>query len=325
VSVEIDERTAQLLAERHFANEPAYDWAVKCLEAGFDSSSLRMLASMTAADSPSEIDNMVGRVFRENGWNEIDPYLYLMRYARTVAEGILSSKTDPIQGSHEIYRILRATDGHSELSAWWDIDEMISARDHFAKTGTTDYYYRGDAQLFAEIKNACADFLVRSRSSVGVLPETSFDEAEALFRRFLSENGHPPKLKWVFAEDVLLDGRSVIIRVPLPDENHARARECYELGIARNLGINIHGLCLSDGEICCYVQLPEDDVDAQYKLLDPKFVRFSVVIDPNEAIPCRSGIIWKFWKIKFSNKDTGYEGLIPSRKTLLPLTYKTQV
>lgn len=324
MSVEIDETTARLLAERHFAKEPVYDWAVKCLEAGFDSSSLRMLASMTGAYSPSEIETMVGRVFRDMEWSEIPPYIYLLRYARTVAEGILSSKTDPIEGSREIYGILRATDGHSELSAWWDIDEMISDRDHFAKTGTAGYYYREDAELFAEIKNACADLLLHSRSSVGALPETSFDEAEELFRRFLSENGHPPKLRWVFSEDVLFDGRAILIRVPVPEENHALARECYKLGITRNLGINLHGLCLLEDSVCCYVQLPKDDLDAQYRLLGPRFVKLSVVVEPNNAVQCRSGIIWRFWRATFANKATGYEDMIPSRRTLLPVAYTNQ-
>ena len=201
---------------------------------------------------------------------------------------------------------------------------MISARVHFAKSGKTDYYYREDAQLFAEIKDACSDFLVRSKSSVGALPETSFDEAEALFRRFLSDNGHPPKLRWVFSEDLLFDGRAVLIHIPVPEENHTLARACYELGVTRNLGINLHGLCLLDDSVCCYVQLPEDDLDAQYKLLDPRFVRFSVVVDPKEAVPCRSAIIWKFWDLKFSRKNRGYESLMPSRKTLLPVSYTNQ-
>lgn len=49
-------QTVKLLAERFLKKENISDWAIKCLERGFDSKSLRMLAATNDYDSPSEKD-----------------------------------------------------------------------------------------------------------------------------------------------------------------------------------------------------------------------------------------------------------------------------
>ncbi len=156
---ELDEVTARLLTSRHLRREPAYDWAIKCLEAGLDSPSLRMLASMNAADSASEIDDIVRRVYAEKGWSDIEPELYLLRDARLLAKDILEGRRDAIEGSTEMYTLLQETDGHNALSAWWDIDEALFDREAFKRTGETGYFYTDDKRLIEEIKQSCADLV----------------------------------------------------------------------------------------------------------------------------------------------------------------------
>jgi hypothetical protein len=321
VNIDIDDKVARLLAERHFSKDPANDWAIKCLEDGYDSRSLRMLASMSPMNSPSEYDDRLRLALEELDWANIPPYVYLMRYARILAEGIVADKSDPIEGSREIYKILQATDGHSELGAWYDIDEMISAEHHFTKTGETTYYYREKEPLISDIKQACSDFLRRSKSSIGDLRETSFEEAEAIFRKFLEDNEVSSDIKWIFREDVIIEGLSVAIRTALPDDNRDRAQKCFELGKKRDFGIAFHAFCTLEGNPCCYVQLPENDLDAQYKLMDHRYIKFSCRIGMPEAIAVGNNIMWKIRQL-FVNKanSIGFD-MIPSNATLLPIDY----
>ena len=96
----------KFLAEYHWTKEEPGDWAIRCLEKGYDSKSLRMLASMTKADSSSEIENYFQRSLKELGWDKIEKEDYLLNYAKIIAGEIVEEKTDPIKASREIYQIL---------------------------------------------------------------------------------------------------------------------------------------------------------------------------------------------------------------------------
>jgi len=321
--VDIDDRIARLLAERHFANEPARDWAIRCLEAGYDSRSLRMLAGMSQSYAPSEIDEKLDLALKELGWADIPPYVYLIGYARIIAKEILEDKIDPMMGSYEMYKVLVATDSYSELNAWYDIDEMIWDQTHFGNTGKKGYYYRERDQLVATIKEACTNFLTRTRSNIGSLSETSFEEAEEAFRNFLADNEAPTELLWVFREDVIPEGYgNMAIRTPLPTDNHERAKKCFELGKKRNLGVAFLAFCKLDGATCCFVQLPEDDRDAQYKSMGNRYLKLSRTTMP-EARAISNSVLWKIRELFVNRKDYGgWDDMIPSRETLLPISYR---
>ena len=319
--MQIDDKTARLLAERHFNKEPTNDWAIKCLEQGYDSPRLRIVAGMSSAYSPSEFDAELKRALLELGWAEIPPYVYLMQYARILADEIVNGKTDAIEGSSEIYKILQATDAHAELGAWYEIDEMIWDQKYYEKTGEKGYFYIGHYTLISEIKEACAQFLKRTEHHLGPLPETSFDEAEEIFKEFLKNNGVNSDLKWVFSEDVIIEGRDITIRVPLPEDNRERAEQCFNLGKKRNFGLAFLAFCTLGNRPCCYIQLPENELDAQYKLMSERFVKFSCRIGMPEAKAIRNSAIWKIRQL-FANRANGYDEPIPSRTTLLPFDYE---
>ena len=149
--------------------------------------------------------------------------------------------------------------------------------------------------------------------------ETSFAEATKSFAEFLSGRGLPSDLCWVFQEDVVFRGRSIFIRSANLTENWHQAKACYELGRSRNLGVNLHAFCLLRSRPCCYVVLPEDDVDAQNLLMVNSLLKCSVWTDLKEAEAISNPLKWRLLRWKNPRSQfSGPDDHIPSKVTLLP-------
>jgi len=161
----MDYEIIKLLAESYFGREDTPDWAIKCLEKGYDSKSLRILSSMSKWDSASELGNYYQRSLNELGWDKIEKQEYLMRYAEILAQEIIQDKTDPIKASRDIYQILINLDYPSELQSWFEIDEIICDYEHFLKTGEQYYFYRQKEQLISEIKKVSEE-LLKSKNKI---------------------------------------------------------------------------------------------------------------------------------------------------------------
>jgi hypothetical protein len=310
-----DENISVMMAERHLGKISAMDWAIKGLELGYDSKSLRMLASMLPTDPASVVDDAYNRTLSELGWSDLHPYVFLLAYARFVADCILQGKIDPIEGSRDIYQVLQSTDHHNELHGWYDIDEMIFSQSYYEKTGEKGYYYRSSEELALEIKQACADLLQRTLRSVGGLPETTFDEAEAVFKSFLEDNGYRPDVNWVFAEDMLFVSRGYAIHTPLPEDNRELNLAIFDLAKRRGFGVELHAFLLLNGTPCAYMILPDDELDAQYRLMDKDFVKYSVRLNLPEAQNIENTMVWKLRNLFVNKGDQDhYKDGIPSRK-----------
>lgn len=155
----INQDIIELLAERWLKKDDISDWAIKCLEKGFDSKSLRILASTSSSDSPSETDDYFKRALKELGWDKIERTDYLMEYSKILAQRIVEDRVDEIETSKVIYRILIELDYPSELQAWFEIDEMIFDYNHYLKTKSKGYFYRSKEELKLEIKRVSEDLL----------------------------------------------------------------------------------------------------------------------------------------------------------------------
>jgi len=166
--------------------------------------------------------------------------------------------------------------------------------------------------------NSAVSPLIELRNRIVVnadvtIAETSFDQAKACFNEFLSREGVSNDLLWLFREDVVFQGDNILIRTPVPRENDQLAENCYELGRQRNFGVALHGFCLFQSYLCCYLILPEDDLDAQYLLMSSVGVKYSVVSNPRKARSIKRSV---------AVSDLGVDGFnthIPSKLTLLPM------
>jgi hypothetical protein len=147
----------------------------------------------------------------------------------------------------------------------------------------------------------------------------NFLEAKQFFQNFLSEQGLSSDLFWVFGEDVISLPKRFLIKVPLPAENESFAEACYDIGLKRDFGLCLHAFCLLDGRPCCYVQLPEDDLDAQYSLMGNHSVKYSVRNDLINAESIESFLVWQTYSLseKFSDPRVSTLDKLPFRKAHL--------
>lgn len=156
---------------------------------------------------------------------------------------------------------------------------------------------------------------------IGTLPETSFEEAETHFKNFLEGEGFGSKLIWIFREDVIIAG-AVFIRTPVPSSNTGRAKECFELGKLRDLGVKFHAFATLNGVPCAYVSLPKDDVDTQYKLMGNQSLKCSRTTPMPEAKAVPSFFSWNIRQlIAMHPRIVRWDEEVPSRRTLLPPGY----
>ncbi len=144
-----------------------------------------------------------------------------------------------------------------------------------------------------------------------LIAETSFDQAVDYFRHFLSSEGFPCELTWLFREDVIFKGDRILIKSPIATNNLQLAADSYELGRQRKFGVCLHGFCTFESRLCCYVMLPEDDLDGERLLMSNVAVKFSVVTEPREAQAIR-------FVTSYDASDDGFNSHLPSKRTLLP-------
>ena len=145
-----------------------------------------------------------------------------------------------------------------------------------------------------------------------LIAETSFDQAVAYFRQFLSNEGLRCELTWLFREDVVFEDDRILIKTPIATENPRLAADSYELGRQRNFGVCLHGFCLFQSRLCCYVILPEDDLDGERMLMSNVAVKYSVASNLREAQAVERSV---------ASSTFGFDGFnshIPSKRTLLP-------
>lgn len=106
-------------------------------------------------------------------------------------------------------------------------------------------------------------------------PSPPFGEAIETFKPFLRGQGVSDSLRWIWRDTIIsrrgsgtrrLANRSLYIDASrLATENEIL--DYYNVGVARNLGIAFSVFCIADGLPYCYVDLPEDEADAEYKMM----------------------------------------------------------
>ena len=119
-----------------------------------------------------------------------------------------------------------------------------------------------------------------------------FDEACRQFHEFLTGQGITGELAWVFRGDVSSHQRTLSVRLPLSADNTSRARDRYELGRQRGLGVWLQVFGRLGERPLCYVWLPADAEDASYAMLSG--LKMSVPETPLEVRPVISGLRWWF-------------------------------
>jgi hypothetical protein len=137
-------------------------------------------------------------------------------------------------------------------------------------------------------------------------PDTpAFNEAVHQFQEFLISQNVSSDLLWVFREDASSHKRRILIKEPLPPENIRAIESLYERGTERGLGVRLEALCLLDYRPCCYIWLPEDEVDASYAVLSG--LKMAMPVDLLAARSVRNALAWRIYS--WLDKKLGFNGL----------------
>lgn len=104
-------------------NEDYVDWAIDCLEDGFDSTSLRELAGLNKNHSiNADFEELFNNSLNELGWKFLNEKEVLLNYSKDLAKKILSSEIEAVEGSELINKIYHKLSFPKELENWSYID-----------------------------------------------------------------------------------------------------------------------------------------------------------------------------------------------------------
>ena len=152
--VNMNRETIRLLAEKYMVlanHEQFADWAVSCLEAGLDTKSIRILASLQKPMFPTEVVDYFYRSLKELGWNFPEPKDCVIEYARFIAEEILCGKVSPVEGCRQIYKVVLFLEYPPELMSWLYLDEGLEPTAYRELTGAElDAAIIQEARKFAD-------------------------------------------------------------------------------------------------------------------------------------------------------------------------------
>jgi hypothetical protein len=95
-------------------------------------------------------------------------------------------------------------------------------------------------------------------------PPATLSESEKQFCPFLASNGYPEHIRWITSDQIAIgDGRQHFIRAEGSEQAIAEARERYEAGLDRGLGILLHAICATSDKTIASVYVPTDQFDAE--------------------------------------------------------------
>ena len=106
-------------------SEDYIDWAIACLEDGFDSKNLRILSGMEKSSYTYEVEEKFRRALVELDWKFPSEKETLQDYIKDLAKKIISGGLNPADGCHKIYKVVYFLEYPKELSSWIYLDEGL--------------------------------------------------------------------------------------------------------------------------------------------------------------------------------------------------------
>ncbi len=129
------------------------------------------------------------------------------------------------------------------------------------------------------------------------LPET-FSDAERGFKRFLASQNYPDSICWLTPGDlVIAQNRHYWARKRGAKQSEIAALQ-YRFGVQRNLGILLEAVCATETETFARVFIPEDDIDAQYRLIG-RGLKLSCPVERYRMSAVTNPVHWLFLRLRY--------------------------
>ena len=91
------------------------------------------------------------------------------------------------------------------------------------------------------------------------IPE--FEDALSSFRQFLTDNGHPSEIVWVFRDDLWKRSvTEVFVRIPSQPESLALAKKVFNEGRRKGF-VDVHAVAIADNTVVATVWFPRTEDD----------------------------------------------------------------
>jgi hypothetical protein len=131
-----------------------------------------------------------------------------------------------------------------------------------------------------------------------------FEEAKFSLQGFLRRCEESSRVIWLFREDVTSYRRLVWVRRWDKERAEALAKEVYDTGRARGLGVRFQGLVRLEAGTGCIVWCPKDDVAASQAMM-PRGLKLSVSTPLLTGIEVRSRATWAYLTWRNARREFG--------------------
>jgi hypothetical protein len=143
-----------------------------------------------------------------------------------------------------------------------------------------------------------------------IIAETSFRDAVKEFKRILADNNLPGDLVWLFKDDMLVPKRhnfKTDYLVSLTDitRNNDLAEQCYEIAKNKGFGVELKAFATWPNRIGCAVILPKDELDAQYRLMSPSYIKFTFLCEMSRPCIIDNWLKWQLTKTFYHSWTSG--------------------
>ena len=98
-------------------------------------------------------------------------------------------------------------------------------------------------------------------------PPQTLSAAEEKFRTFLASQNYPKAICWLMPGDVVVDTKRHYWVRKREAEGKTYASLRYSVAVQRNFGVKLQAICATESETFASVFVPEDELDAQYRLM----------------------------------------------------------
>lgn len=150
--------------------------------------------------------------------------------------------------------------------------------------------HQGDERTMAQYREALHGIL-EAIPPPNPDPPLSLPGAEETFSKFLASQGYPSAICWVFPGDMVVDKERRYWIKPNRFEATRNAEQTYQEGLERGLGVWLRAICSNETETFASVVVPENDLDAQYKLMG-RCLKLSCPVERGLTFTATNRLLW---------------------------------
>lgn len=137
-------------------------------------------------------------------------------------------------------------------------------------------------------------------------PPETLSAAEEKFRTFLATQNYPQLICWLLPGDVVVDTNRHywVKKREAKASRHAALR--YSEGVQRKLGVSVQAICATEEETFASVFVPENDLDAQYRLMG-RCLKLSCPVERYSTSTVNNPLKWRLlcWRNGKRGKELG--------------------